>query len=795
MTRNLLLLLLCAPLALPAQIWNGADTLYGNEWINHNKTYFKIKIAADGIYRIGYQTLADAGFPVNTVPAGDFRLYCNGRQAPIYTTTDAIFTATDFIEFFGERNRDALDRHLFESPEAENLNPWYSLFNDTTAYFLTWESAGQGLRFADMDNNVVNPPPKEAFCWSTAGNYYTNAFFKRQISAEVTYSWFNGEGFAAAPNANFQASFVPKKPFVPAPDATLTIRYACGLGPHEQRLSWNDSLRSSVSFSGFGIRQLQANVPAGWIKTTNTARLQSVLGGADRAAVAGIFLRYARMFDFENAATAEFTLDAGPDPKYLEIQAFSLAGGAPVLYDLSNGLRIETALESGLVKVLLPASLAERRIWLANPLNGIRSIATLQPVQFRDFSAEDASYIILSNKALFSDPTNNGADYVAEYAAYRRSAAGGGYKVSVIDVNELYDQFAWGVRFHPLAVRNFIQFIHKKWPDPRYLLLIGKGLDYNLYRTSNAQNLLADSLFFVPTYGAPGADQLLVMRDKKLSVPMLAIGRLAVIKPSEIRDYLEKVREHEQAYITAPQTLEGKAWMKRVIHNSGGLSGESGIIRQYTQEMASELAQNRVGADVYTYYKTSNDPIQLSSYEQMLDLLNGGVSLWMIFGHSSPNAVDFDIGAPNVYNNKGRYPLMMIMGCFSGLCSTPQKGIGEQFVLAPDRGAIAYFASVNYSFIDALRAYGQKYYERLGGADYGKSIGEVFNHTIADLQQTGYSALIALLHQNLLQGDPAIKLHFYPGPDYVIDPQTVKFDPNPASLEQPDLKLDFDVVN
>lgn len=795
MTRNLLLFLICAPPALSAQIWNGADTLYGNEWIDHNKTYFKIKIAADGIYRIGYQTLADAGFPVNTVPAGDFRLYSNGQQTPIYTTSDALFTAADFIEFFGERNRDALDRHLFENPEAENLNPWYSLFNDTTAYYLTWESAGQGLRYTALDNNVANPPPKEAYCWSTAGNYYTNTLFKRQISAEVTYSWFNGEGFAASQNANFQASFLPKKPFLGGPDATLTIRYACGLGQHEQRLSWNDSLLTGAAFSGFGIRQMQADVPVAWIKASNTARLQSVLGGADRAAVAGIFLRYARLFDFENTATAEFTLDAGPDPKYLEIQSFSVAGGAPVLYDLSNKLRIETLVEGGMIRVLLPSSLKERRTWLVNPIAGIKSIAAMQPVQFRDYGADNADYVILSNKALFSDPANGGADYVAEYAGYRRSPAGGGHKVSVIDVNELYEQFAWGVRFHPLAIRNFVQFIQKKWSGPRYLLLIGKGLDYNLFRTSNAQNLLADSLFFVPTYGAPGADQLLVMRDKKLSDPMMAAGRLAVIKPSEIRDYLAKVREHEQAYTAAAQTLEGKAWMKRVIHNSGGLSGESAIIRQYAQGMADELSQNRVGADVYTYYKTSNDPIQLSSYEQMLDLLNGGVSIWMIFGHSSPNAVDFDIGAPNVYDNKGRYPLMMIMGCFSGLCSTPQKGIGEQFVLAPDRGAIAYFASVNYSFIDALRAYGQKYYERLGGADYGKSIGEVFNHTIVDLRQTGYTALIALLHQNLLQGDPAIKLHFYPGPDYVIDPQTVKFDPNPASLEQPTLKLDFDVVN
>lgn len=795
MTRLLIILLLYIPSTLRAQIWNGADTLYGNEWIDFDKTYFRIKVATDGIYRVSYQTLADAGFPVGAVPGSQFRLYRYGEQAPVHTSTEGLFSSTDFFEFFGERNRDALDRHLFENPDQENLNPWYSLFNDTTAYYLTWATGDQPLRYATVDNDLSNPPSKEAFCWSTTGVTYTNVLFKRQISNEVTYSWFNGEGFAASASLNLPTAIGPKKWFAGGPDARLTVRYACGAGAHEHRLTWNDSLLTGAAFAGWGIRQLEAQVPAAWIKAGNTARLQSVLGGTDRAAVAGVFLRYARLFDFENAGSAEFVLDGGNEPKYLEIQAFNTAGSMPVLYDLDNRLRIETRVENGLVKVLLPAGPGERRIWLVNTGNGMPKVAALQPVQFRDYSAENAGYVILSNKALFSDPANNGADYVSEYADYRRSTAGGGHKVLVAEIGELYEQFAYGVRFHPLAIRNFVQYIAKKWSDPRYLLLIGKGLDYNLFRSANAQNTLADSLFFVPTYGVPGADQLLVMRDKKLSDPLLAVGRLAVVSPREIRDYLNKVREHEQAYLTASQTLEDKAWMKRVIHNSGGLSGESGIIKLYTQGMADELSKNRVGADIYTYYKTSDDPIQLSSYEQMLDLLNGGVSIWMIFGHSSPNAVDFDIGAPSVYNNKGRYPLMMIMGCFSGLCSTPQKGIGEQFVLAPDRGAIAYFASVNYSFIDALRSFGQRYYERLGGPDYGKSIGEAFNHTVSDLRQTGYSALVALLHQNLLQGDPALKLHFYPGPDFVIDPQSVKFDPNPAPLEQGTLKLNFDVLN
>ena len=35
---------------------------FGNEWIDVNKTYVKIKVASDGIYRIKYETLLDAGF-------------------------------------------------------------------------------------------------------------------------------------------------------------------------------------------------------------------------------------------------------------------------------------------------------------------------------------------------------------------------------------------------------------------------------------------------------------------------------------------------------------------------------------------------------------------------------------------------------------------------------------------------------------------------------------------------------------------------------------------------------------
>ncbi len=773
-------------------MWNGADTLYGNEWIDFSKTYFKIKVADDGIYRVGAQALAAAGFPGGSVSASQWRLYRYGVQQPVFTTTDGTFGDQDYLEFYGEKNRDAVDQYLFGDPDEENLNPWYSLFNDTTVYYLTWETTGQPLRYTAQPNDLNNLPPKEEFCWFTLQQVYNQILFKRKRSDEITFSWFEGEGFARNPTNLNTIALAPKKLYAAGSPATVTVRYACQSGgQHQQRITVNDTVFADDNFSDWGLVHRTFQVPLSLIPTTASVKIQSQLSNIDRHALSGVSLRYPRQFDFENATYFSFALDASTDAQYLEIQAFNTASGAPLLFDLTNNIRLETIVEGGVVKAKIPPSASERQMILLSP-SAVKTVGSLQPVQFRDYRPANADYVIISNPALFDD---NGVNHVEAFAAYRASPAGGSHEVTIVDVNELYEQFAYGVRYHPIALRNFLHYAEKQWPDMRHVFLIGKGLDYSQFRVPATQAALADSLFFLPTYGSPAADMPFVFSDNRLSEPVAAIGRLAVTRPQDIGAYLEKVKSHELTQATATQTIGEKAWMKRVIHNSGGLAGESGAIKVYTSDMANVLNNNRFGADVHTFYKTSNDPIQLSSYEQMLDLIDGGVSLWTIYGHSSAFAVDFDIGSPSAYNNTGRYPLMMIMGCFSGLCSSPQQGIGEQFVLAPDRGAIAYIASVNYSYITALHDYGRKYYELLGGTDYGKSVGEILQHTIGALEDTDDNGLIAVLHQNLLQGDPAVAINVQPGPDYLIDQQTVKFDPNPVGLEQNTFKLNFNLTN
>ena len=40
---------------------------YGNEWINQGQTYYKIKVGSNGIYKLTYTTLLDAGLPITSI--------------------------------------------------------------------------------------------------------------------------------------------------------------------------------------------------------------------------------------------------------------------------------------------------------------------------------------------------------------------------------------------------------------------------------------------------------------------------------------------------------------------------------------------------------------------------------------------------------------------------------------------------------------------------------------------------------------------------------------------------------
>src|SRR5690554_7692933 len=88
---------------------------YGNEWINYNQKYYQFPVVEDGIYRISYQSLIDAGIPVASIAANKIQVFGKQKEIPLYIQDngDNSIDAGDYIEFFAEKN-DRSEEHTSE---------------------------------------------------------------------------------------------------------------------------------------------------------------------------------------------------------------------------------------------------------------------------------------------------------------------------------------------------------------------------------------------------------------------------------------------------------------------------------------------------------------------------------------------------------------------------------------------------------------------------------------------------------------------------------------------------------
>ena len=157
-TLSILFCLILFSVPTLGQIVRNGQTYYGNEWINYEQQYIKIKVGADGIYQLTPEQLTAAGFPVSNIDASEYRLYWLGTEQRLHCTkTDGALSDGDFLAFYGEKNRSQLDRYLFSDPDRQMLNPDYGLTSDTSVYFLTWTpGAPAQSRYEIVENDPNN---------------------------------------------------------------------------------------------------------------------------------------------------------------------------------------------------------------------------------------------------------------------------------------------------------------------------------------------------------------------------------------------------------------------------------------------------------------------------------------------------------------------------------------------------------------------------------------------------------------------------------------------------------------
>lgn len=784
------------------------DGLYGNEWINHAQSYYKMRVAADGLYRLSAATLQAAG--VNTSNPANLQLFRMGQQVPLHVQTNA--GQLEYVEFYGRKHRGELDRHLYSNPQHW-FNQEFSLVSDTMAYFLTAGSA-PGLRYTEQSANLSNLPPKENHCWFPGRFVYTtgsgaawNPGRRYQVSTEqLSKSLYEyGEGFGSSTGSIFNVVVPTPNAVSGGPNAQVSARlYAMrlsGLGSidtHRIEVRIGNTTLGTHTLIRDSVATLADNAAVSLLGAANTTvQLRVVTGMTAAFTVAHVEIEYPRSFNFGGASAFAFRLKASSARRYLEMTGINPTGASAqtiYLYDLTNHRRIQCFWDGVKAMTDLPASSADMELLLVNTAapGAWSPMMQLQPVQFTPYSDYGwVDYMMVTHNSLRNDGMG---DPVLEYAAFRASK---GFAPHIADIDELYNQFAYGIDYHPIAVRNFALYMRNNvWGSggiPRYLFLVGKGRDYNQVRVTVPSELK------IPAYGAPVSDQVGVAPFGSKS-PSVAVGRLAASTAGQVRLYLNKMLEMETLLQGAASTPAERAWTKNVLHLGGGADAyQQNLISGHLNTMKATAQAPHFGANVESFFKTSSAPIQAAQSAFLDSLINSGTALITFFGHSSANSFDFNLDYPGNYTNQSKYPLILALGCYGGTISAATPLISEQFVFEPDAGAAVFLASTGAAALSALNAFAQQFYNYMSGSAYGKGGGHIMREAIRHLESVGWlsnSTTIEMVCEYMsYHGDPAFDMHAHLRPDYYIDAGLVSHSPNVVTTQMDEFTLHLDVRN
>jgi hypothetical protein len=127
---------------------------------------------------------------------------------------------------------------------------------------------------------------------------------------------------------------------------------------------------------------------------------------------------------------------------------------------------------------------------------------------------------------------------------------------------------------------------------------------------------------------------------------------------------------------------------------------------------------------------------------------------------------------------------------YDAIRATNITNISEKWVLAPNRGSVAFIAMTHFGLTGYLDLYSTGYYNSLAKNDYNKTIGENMMAGLAQLKASA-NDYFGNTHgeQTCLNGDPAIKVYAFNKPDFVVENQQVSIDPSFISVADNSFKL------
>ncbi len=783
---------------------------YANSWIDYEKAYFSMKVYENGIYHISYEqindALSEAGISVSTIHPAWYQVYAKGQQIPIYVSSATGQTSLqqgDYIEFYAEKNDGWLDQ-VFYSSEETQPNPYYSLITDTAQVYLTWDASTSATKLRMQvirDDNFQSFTPSPFFYATEqvifnqtyyAGNTANQLLNPAYESAEGWFDYAFTRGQSKTKQlplsniyTNAQASF-----------QTAVIgasNYAYLEPDHHVRLSIGSNIIFDTLYEGYSFIPINFDVPASFLNNSSPALIFNSIDdlgndeNPDRNTIPFINFQYPHTTDMDNNSTFSMIIPNTAQAKtFLQMTNINIgASDTAWLYHFDNNSikKIKVFPENGFFNVLVPNTGASKKCFLAT--EAAAKTTELKPINNSDAKFTNYGDNIYLNKNYFIFSNRVLREQAESYNTYRSI----NYESLLLEMEELYHQFSYGIRKHPLAISNYLKFANDHYNQkPSHVFLLGKA--YNPVLTRKNSGYFENNL--VPSYGYPPSDQLIgkgSSLDKDTSM-YLSIGRLSAKDQEDVISYLNKVTQYESAQSTPEE------WMKNILHFGGGTSSsEQQLFASYLRDYEAIAKDTLMGAFVSTFLKTSTNPIQINQAEQIKDLINNGVSMLTFFGHSSGSGFDQSIDDPANYDNEGKYPFLLANSCLAGDIFNQNYSFSEEFVLIENKGMIGFLASDFQALASSLNVFSESFYKNFCIFHYNESVGKSIQSTVrnilSDPQFINDRTMKITCYQMVLHGDPAIKINAQEKPDFFLDNTKIFTEPKNVTSEIDSFKVNI----
>lgn len=811
-----LLLALLLGTAVAAQAQSGP---YGNEWIVQGQPYYKIKVWRDGLYRLDYAYLSQLG--AGAVAPTQLQVWRRGREVAVYQGgNSATLDNSTFLEFYGQRNDAALDKEFYKNP-LDQVNPFYSFYTDTAAYFVTWGAragkrmtAGQtidgtphGWRMQSSlvlkTANYVEAPSEDAFTympWIEPGEGFFEGFYYGPTPAQVD-SLRAVSTAAGAPAPRLEAVVIGGS-LVDRHSTTVSVVAPGSSTPR---------LLGTLNYSRFNHALGRYNLLPGDISSTGSVALSFAQGPLPPQNLVDVF----RFSWFRVTAPQQNVWFS--NRRQILFQNDSLLSG-PAIYEIDNipatvaGFDVQDPWN---VQRVAPAaattmgSTARRyafgnateqqthRLLLANEAQPLVP-PPARRVNFRAIDPAKPNFVIITHPKLMQ-AAGTVPNAARAYADYRASAAGGRYDTLMVVAPQLYDQFHYGER-SVIALRHFALWLASRTPasQTKYLLLLGKGISpgSSVYSTADpnfsvgffgfnadlsARKFGENGLDLVPISTRSSSDIFLSSDwPHDNNTPAFPTGRVVATTPAEVMVYLNKLKDYE-AQID-PNQPNPEPWHKAMIHLAGGHESavEIATFRGFLDKYKRRVEHPLLGGQVTTFQRAYDPSNQLPVEVNIASQVNAGLSLITYFGHGSTTSFDLtpgDITDPTKgYANAKKYPVIMFNGCSVGAAFFNARTFATDWLFAPDKGAIGVMAESGFSYANLLDAAQDLSHHLLFNDPtwFGRPIAEVRREVIRRLQSSpdfqpanGNLRASEQLLCTIWQGDPALRMYAPAKPDFV----------------------------